>query len=526
MGEKELSPFEFVARLLELAGDGARHEVLNAGRGNPNFLSLPPRKAFQKIGDFALSESERNFSHVGHLFGGFPEKEGISNRFEIFCEKHIGDEGVTFLRDALAYARAHLGIGREELLDALVQGYLGCHYPIPPRALPYLDQIIKAYLGEELCHDKSLVEDFEIFPTEGGTASMAYFFRTLETNGLIEPGDTIALSTPIFTPYLEIPGLKELNLNVVQILASEDEGWQIPDSELSKLADPKVKLFCLVNPSNPASVKLSEKTLDGIAQVCKTKNPGLMIVTDDVYGTYADNFTSLFVKCPKNCAAIYSFSKYFGATGWRLGVTAVYPDNIFDDKIKALSAEKKSELHDRYAIMDPNPDALSFIDRMVAESRIIALNHTAGLSSPQQVQMTMFAFQGLMDTDDVYKNSAKGIIRRRFSRLTTNLGITVTPTADDVHYYFVIDLVKVAAQLFDDKFSAWISEKGKTGAFVRPFLERLATETGVALLPARGFSISTPAVRVSLANLTESSYSAIGRFTRQVLGELYEEYKK
>jgi len=40
-----------------------------------------------------------------------------------------------------------------------------------------------------------------------------------------------------------------------------------------------------------------------------------MIVTDDVYGTFTDDFVSLFAVLPRNTLLVYSFSKFFGATG-------------------------------------------------------------------------------------------------------------------------------------------------------------------------------------------------------------------
>ena len=33
---------------------------------------------------------------------------------------------------------------------------------------------------------------------------------------------------------------------------------------------------------------------------------------------------------PHNTIGVYSYSKYFGCTGWRLGVIAVHEDNIYD----------------------------------------------------------------------------------------------------------------------------------------------------------------------------------------------------
>ena len=44
--------------------------------------------------------------------------------------------------------------------------------------------------------------DFDLFAVEGGTAAMTYIFNTMRENFLIEHGDTIALGSPIFTPYI------------------------------------------------------------------------------------------------------------------------------------------------------------------------------------------------------------------------------------------------------------------------------------------------------------------------------------
>ncbi|MBD9499115.1 aminotransferase class I/II-fold pyridoxal phosphate-dependent enzyme, partial [Ensifer sp. ENS01] len=88
---------------------------------------------------------------------------------------------------------------------------------------------------------------------------------------------------------------------------------------------------------------------------------------------------------PRNTIGVYSYSKYFGCTGWRLGVIAVAEDNIFDEKIKAHGEPIQKLLEKRYKAMTPKPREVKFIDRIVADSRDVALNHTAGLSLPQQV---------------------------------------------------------------------------------------------------------------------------------------------
>ncbi|TGP12971.1 aminotransferase class I/II-fold pyridoxal phosphate-dependent enzyme, partial [Mesorhizobium sp. M2D.F.Ca.ET.233.01.1.1] len=93
--------------------------------------------------------------------------------------------------------------------------------------------------------------------------------------------------------------LNDYQLNVVNLEADVANGWQYSKGELDKLRDPKVKAFFLVNPSNPPSVKIDDESLRYIADIVKER-PELILLTDDVYGTFADDFVSLFALAPKN----------------------------------------------------------------------------------------------------------------------------------------------------------------------------------------------------------------------------------
>ena len=50
------------------------------------------------------------------------------------------------------------------------------------------------------------------------------------------------------------------------------------------------------------------------------------------------------------------------------------------NKLRTYRKEKK-ELEDRYSSLTTDPASIKFIDRLVADSRNVALNHTAGLST-------------------------------------------------------------------------------------------------------------------------------------------------
>ena len=320
-----------------------------------------------------------------------------------------------------------MNLEREDFLFEAVDAFLGYNYPVPPRMLTHAEEIVKAYFAQEMFGQIPPAGPFSLFATEGGTAAMTYIFQILQFNGLIETEDKVALGTPIFSPYLEIPPLPEYGMEVVDIRMDEDAGWQFPDSELAKLEDPAIKVFCVVNPSKPPSYKLSDECLKRLATLIQGKRPDLIIITDDVYGTLADEFVSLFAMCPRNTLCVYSFSEYFGATGWRLGVIGLHEDNVIDDALAALQDTEKQRLDRRYSSLTTDVAGLRFIDRLVADSRAVVLNHTAGLSVPQQLQMMLFALNGLMDLDGSYKAAASiwsGIASRRCARIW---GSTIRP---------------------------------------------------------------------------------------------------
>src|SRR5215475_5616668 len=233
--------------------------------------------------------------------------------------------------------------------------------------------------------------------------------------------------------------LEDYALNVVNIRATREQLFQFTDAEIKKLEDPQIKAFFLVNPGNPTGVALSPETIGKLATLVKTKRPDLMLLTDDVYGTFVPNFRSLLGELPHNTIGVYSYSKYFGCTGWRLGVIAVHQDNIFDKAIAKLPDADLRALDKRYGALTLEPRKVKFIDRIVADSRDVALNHTAGLSLPQQVMMSLFSLAEMMDEAKLYQKACMEIVHRRAVAMIEGLGIEVTPNVLYDAYYGLID---------------------------------------------------------------------------------------
>lgn len=520
----KISPFEFKNKLIDLAKDKkSAHILLDAGRGNPNWTASTPRDAFFTFGHFAVSETKRTFESCD--LAGIPHKEGIYNRFLKFIEENKNFPAIELLEKIINYGIKEKGFNPDDFLYELCDAIIGDNYPYPDRMLPHIESIVHNYILKELCYLPPS-KKFKLFAVECATAAMCYIFDSLIANELLQRKDKIAIMTPIFTPYLEIPQLPRYDLESIYIHASEinEEGsytWQYSEEELNKLKDPSIKALFLVNPSNPPSMAIHDKSKELLKDIVTNYNPNLMIISDDVYGTFVNKFQSLVADLPHNSIGVYSYSKYFGVTGWRLGTLALYEDNIFDKLISELPSEKKEMVNKRYESLSTDPEKIPFIDRIVADSRQVALNHTAGLSTPQQVQMAFFSAFSLVDKENTYKNQTIDICHRRQKLLFEGLDLPIKENPYDASYYAEFDLLQWALKNYGPEFANYLESNYKPV----DVLYKLAEESSIVLLNGGGFQGPEWSVRISLANLDDDAYSEIGTVLRKILEDFVHHWK-
>ncbi len=525
----KLSPFELKDELIKLAKVAERDDVaqfLDAGRGNPNWICTTPRDAFGTLLRFGLEESRRgvNIPDLGRQIAKSP---GLAGRFEEFLKSNPKAPGIKLLRDTWDYGTRKLKFNAEAFAYELAQGIIGDLYPVPGRMLRCCERIVHEFLAREMCDQRPPAGRFDIFAVEGGTAAMCYIFDTLMQNELLHRGDTIALAVPTFTPYIEIAHMDRFAFKVTNIDAAVEyrkdgtHTWQYSDAEIDKLADKRVKAFFLVNPSNPPSYAMSGKSMRRLVSLVKKKRPDLIIITDDVYGTFVPGFRSAMAELPQNTIGVYSYSKHFGCTGWRLGVVAVHQNNIFDKMIAKLPAKTRAKLNHRYSPITLEPAKVKFIDRMVADSRMVALNHTAGLSLPSQIQMALFSSFTLLDKADSYKSLCQLIVRRRFHALFDGIGLTLPEDSTRAFYYVELDLMVWAEKTYGPDFAKFLRKNYEC----IDVLFRLAEHSGIVLMPGGGFGGPEWSVRVSLANLAEDTYPKIGQYLREAAYAYVEEWQ-
>ena len=509
-----LSPFEIKNELRSLAKEATKttqSAFLDAGRGNPNWIATTPREGFFLLGQFAIIESKRVMDEAPGI-GGMPKANGVAARLDTWLAMHQDMPGAPFLSEMVKFAVKTFKFDADAFVHELVDSIIGDNYPVPDRMLVHNERIVHEYLMWAVCGEPRPKGKFDLYAVEGGTAAMCYIFKSLKANRLLFPGDTIALGTPIFTPYLEMTHLEDYDLKVVNIGTPQENRWQFTDEEIKKLEDPKIKGLFVVNPGNPSGMAMDKETIAKIAKLVKTKRPDLMLLTDDVYGTFVNDFRSLMGEIPRNTIGVYSYSKYFGCTGWRLGVIAIHQDNIFDEMIGKLPDNHMKALDKRYAPIVLEPRKLKFIDRIVADSRDIGLNHTAGLSLPQQVMMTMFSLYELMDEKKVYQKACMKIVERRAKALIDSLGLQLSPNPNYDAYYGLIDFEFWARKNIGDEAVEYL----KKNIHPLDLAFRLAEDHGIVLLNGGGFEAPQWSLRVSLANLSDEAYEDIGRGVRAI----------
>src|SRR5499425_836094 len=139
---EKLSPFELKDKLIHAAGEAARvnsQSMLNAGRGNPNWIATTPREAFFTLGTFAVEESKRVWDEPD--LGGMPQKDGIAKRLAEFLKNNSKALGASMLQAAVEYATNELKLNADSFVHELVDSIIGDQYPWPDRMLVNAERV-------------------------------------------------------------------------------------------------------------------------------------------------------------------------------------------------------------------------------------------------------------------------------------------------------------------------------------------------------------------------------------------------
>lgn len=200
--------------------------------------------------------------------------------------------------------------GRVE--NALRRGAVA-KYSLSP-GLPELREQIEISLARE-----NMFYDWEkeILVTAGSIEGI-----TATILAITESGDEIIIPEPTYTSYREVIILA--GCKPVFVPLDEERGWAFDLEKYEKAITPKTKAIFYCNPNNPTGTIYSKEQLSGLAELAKKHN--LFLISDEVYKDfiYTNDKERIFslAEIPelrKKVIRIFSFSKAYALTGWRVG---------------------------------------------------------------------------------------------------------------------------------------------------------------------------------------------------------------
>lgn len=159
---------------------------------------------------------------------------------------------------------------------------------------------------------------------------------TMLTNGAVEalfnvcmtfnkPGKDFITTDPSWAWPMNFS--RKAGANVIQIPAySNEEGYGLSIKHLEDTITENTQMIYIVDPNNPLGTCHGEKEIQRIAQLAQSV--GAYLVHDSTYSHFAEDYVPAYHYYPEKTIITYSFSKWLGLAGMRLGAVIASPDII------------------------------------------------------------------------------------------------------------------------------------------------------------------------------------------------------
>src|ERR1700730_214873 len=312
-------------------------------------------------------------------------------------------------------------------------------------------------LREKLVVKLARVNGIKVTPdriacTPGGVGAIAAVFAAV-----LEDGDEVLLPDPGWPNSRMM--LSWTDAKGVFYPCRPPDGFQPDLDALARLITPRTKILVVNSPNNPTGAIYPLETVTRFVELAQRHN--LWLVSDECYdqivldGTWTSP-ASIAPDDPR-IASVFTFSKSYSMTGWRIGYVAA-PAELIDTATKVLES---------------NSSCVSTISQVAAE---------AALDGPQDCVGEMVA---------AYRH------RRNL----------------------VVDILREAGMLVNEPTGAFycMADISRSHLPSRDFAFRLLREKGVSVAPGSAFGeVAGGAVRISLASLDTDLREGVGRLAEFV----------
>jgi aspartate aminotransferase len=144
---------------------------------------------------------------------------------------------------------------------------------------------------------------------------------------LLEPGDEVLLPDPAWPNFRMIAHLLGAHVLSYPLVAEGDFLPRLED--LERLVTPRTRAILVNSPSNPLGTVLPRELVQTLLDFARRRD--LWFISDEVYDEVV--FDDVFVSAGSvadpgddRLVSVYSFSKVYAMTGWRVGYLVAPPD--------------------------------------------------------------------------------------------------------------------------------------------------------------------------------------------------------
>ena len=185
------------------------------------------------------------------------------------------------------------------------------HAYAPPAGIEELRQLIQQDLA---------LPDASVLITDGGVEGLYNACRNLS-----EPGVDFVTTDPGWKWPMAFA--KASGARIVEIpIYKPEQGYRLTVAQLEAAVTEKTRLIYLVDPNNPLGVCYSAAEIEAFTRIAR--RAGAYFLHDCTYFHFADNHTLAAKFYPEKTITIYSFSKWLGLAGLRVGAIVANPDLI------------------------------------------------------------------------------------------------------------------------------------------------------------------------------------------------------
>nr|WP_315265987.1 aminotransferase class I/II-fold pyridoxal phosphate-dependent enzyme [Microbacterium lemovicicum] len=153
---------------------------------------------------------------------------------------------------------------------------------------------------------------------------------------VVGPGDEVLIPDPSWPNYEMQATL--LGATPVHYALRAEDGFHPDAGEIAALITPRTRAIVLNSPSNPTGAVTPPETVAAIVELAVRHD--LLIISDEVYDeiVFDGGHTHVAALAPDHVASVFSFSKTYAMTGWRVGY-ALVPSWVADTVVRILELE-------------------------------------------------------------------------------------------------------------------------------------------------------------------------------------------